>query len=166
MIYLDANATTPVDPRVMEAMLPFITTHFANPSAAYGEARLARDAIARAREQVAALLDCEPDEIIFMSCGTESCNAALASALTLDARRLLFVALDLRFLLRRDLPLESVDVFVLSHPFIFERTRRTCKDNQAYDASLVSKTDARHEHPAKTMAQNKDSVLIDVGSVA
>jgi len=87
MIYLDANASTPLDERVLEAMMPFLKTHYANPSALYTEARLAANAVARAREQVAALLDCEPDEIIFMSGGTESCNAALASALTLDARR-------------------------------------------------------------------------------
>lgn len=87
MIYLDASATNPVDPRVVEAMLPFLTRHFANPSASYGAARIARQAVSVAREQVAALLDCEPDEIIFMSGGTESCNAAIASGVTLDTRR-------------------------------------------------------------------------------
>src|SRR5580704_7745617 len=87
MIYLDANASTPLDPRVIEAMLPFLTTHYANPSAAYSAARVTRDAIAKARGQVAALIDCEPDEIVFMGGGTESNNAAMASALTLDARR-------------------------------------------------------------------------------
>src|SRR4051812_12638545 len=91
MIYLDANATTQVAPEVMEAMLPFITTHFANPSATYAEAAIARKAIEHARQQLAQLIDCEPDEIIFMSGGTESCNAAIASALTLDARRSHFV---------------------------------------------------------------------------
>lgn len=87
MIYLDANASTPLDERVVEAMMPYLTQHYANPSALYTEARLAAQAVTKAREQVAALLDCEADEIVFMSGGTESCNAALASALTLDARR-------------------------------------------------------------------------------
>jgi len=91
MIYLDANATTQVAPEVMEAMMPFLTTHFANPSASYEEGAFARKAIDRARHQLAALIDCEPDEIIFMSGGTESCNAAIASAMTLDARRTHFV---------------------------------------------------------------------------
>jgi cysteine desulfurase len=91
MIYLDANATTQVAPEVMEAMMPFLTTHFANPSAAYAEGAVARKAIAHAREQVAALIDCEPDEIIFMSGGTESNNAAIASAVTLDTFRTHFV---------------------------------------------------------------------------
>lgn len=91
MIYLDANATTQVAPEVMEAMMPFLTTHFANPSAGYTEGLLAHKAITRAREQLAALIDCEPDEVIFMSGGTESCNAAIASAMTLDSRRSHFV---------------------------------------------------------------------------
>lgn len=87
MIYLDSNATTQVDPRVVESMLPFLTTHFANPSASYASARIVKKAIATAREQMAALLDCEPDEIIFTSGGTESNNAAIASAVTLELRR-------------------------------------------------------------------------------
>lgn len=83
MTYLDSNATTQVDPRVLEAMLPFLREHYANPSASYAAARHVRHAVESAREQVAALLDCEPDEIVFMSGGTESCNAAVFSALTL-----------------------------------------------------------------------------------
>src|SRR6188768_3692648 len=83
MIYLDSNATTQVDPRVLDAMLPFLKEHYANPSAAYGAARHVRKAVETAREQVAALLDCEPEEIVFMSGGTESCNAAVFSAITL-----------------------------------------------------------------------------------
>ncbi|MEI6535941.1 MAG: cysteine desulfurase family protein, partial [Verrucomicrobiaceae bacterium] len=87
MIYLDSNATTQPDPLVVEAMLPFLTTHFANPSASYASARIVKKAIATAREQLAELLDCEPDEIIFTSGGTESNNAAIASAVTLEMRR-------------------------------------------------------------------------------
>ncbi len=87
MIYLDANATTPIDPRVLEAMLPFLTGHYANPSASYAGARVVKKALATAREQVAALIDAEPDEIIFTSGGTESNNAAIGSALTLSHPR-------------------------------------------------------------------------------
>jgi len=83
MIYLDSNATTQVDPRVVDAMLPFLREHYANPSSSYGAARMVRKAIETAREQVAALLGCEPTEIIFTSGGTESNNAAIGSALTL-----------------------------------------------------------------------------------
>jgi cysteine desulfurase len=83
MIYLDSNATTQIDPRVVEAMLPFLTEHYANPSASYRAARHVRQAVDHAREQVAALIGCEPGELIFMSSGTEANNAALFSALTL-----------------------------------------------------------------------------------
>lgn len=79
VIYLDANATTPVLPEVFEAMLPWLRDHFANPSGSYGEAKLARRAIERAREQVACLIGAEPEEIVFTSGGTESVNAALRS---------------------------------------------------------------------------------------
>ena len=84
MIYLDSNATTQVDPRVVDAMLPFLTEHYANPSASYRAARHVRKAVETAREQVAALVDCDPQELIFMSSGTESNNAAVFSALTLN----------------------------------------------------------------------------------
>lgn len=87
MIYLDANATTPIDPRAVEVMLPFLTEHYANPSASYSGARIVKKALATAREQVAALIDAEPDEIIFTSGGTESNNAAISSALTLSHPR-------------------------------------------------------------------------------
>ncbi len=85
MIYLDSNATTQVDPEVVEAMLPYLREHHANPSASYRAARLVKKAVEAAREQVAALIGCHPEELIFMSCGTESNNAAIFSALTLHA---------------------------------------------------------------------------------
>lgn len=83
MIYLDANATTPVDPAVLEVMLPFLKEHFANPSAGYAGGRVAHRAVEKARGQVAALLNAEPDEVIFTSGGTESINAVHASVRTL-----------------------------------------------------------------------------------
>ena len=80
MIYLDNNATTPLDPAVIDVMLPFLREHFANPSSGYLPARPVRRAVDHAREQVAALLDCTPEEIIFTSGGTEADNAAIFSA--------------------------------------------------------------------------------------
>ncbi len=79
MIHLDANATTPLLPEVLEAMLPWLKDGFANPSAAYAGAKRARRAIDEARGQVAALIGAEPDEVIFTGGGTESVNAALRS---------------------------------------------------------------------------------------
>ena len=79
MIYLDANATTPVDPAVLEAMLPFLREHYANPAASYAGGRRVRRAIEQARAQGAALLGATPGEITFTSGGTESINAVHAS---------------------------------------------------------------------------------------
>jgi cysteine desulfurase len=79
--YLDNNATTAIDPAVLEAMRPFLEKYFANPSSGYQFAAQVRDAIELAREQVAALLGCEPGEVVFTSCGTESNNTAFYSAL-------------------------------------------------------------------------------------
>lgn len=78
MIYLDNCATTPVDPEVLEAMLPYLKEEFGNPSSRhYTLAKNAEAAINKAREQVAALINAKPEEIIFTSCATESNNMIL-----------------------------------------------------------------------------------------
>ncbi|HLG68864.1 MAG TPA: cysteine desulfurase NifS [Chloroflexota bacterium] len=76
-IYLDHAATTPVDPRVVEAMLPFYTEKYGNASAIYSLARESRRALENARETVAEILNAQPREIVFTACGTESDNAAI-----------------------------------------------------------------------------------------
>jgi cysteine desulfurase len=86
LIYLDNNATTQLDPCVVEEMLPFLTEQYANPSAGYAFAAKARKAIDLARERLAALLGCEASEIVFTSCGTESNNAVINSALQFEPR--------------------------------------------------------------------------------
>jgi cysteine desulfurase len=85
-IYLDNNATTPLDPAVIEEMLPFLTKYYGNPSSGYGFAAMARKAVDLARERLAALLGCDPPEIIFTSGGTESNNAVIHSALQFEPR--------------------------------------------------------------------------------
>lgn len=75
MIYLDNNATTRVDPEVVEVMLPFLTQHYGNPSASYAAGRQARRALEQARTQVAGLIRAAPEEVIFTSGGTESINS-------------------------------------------------------------------------------------------
>ena len=87
MIYFDNNATTQLDPQVLRVMLPFLQEQYGNPSSAYSFGRAAATAVATAREQVAALLRCDPSEIIFTSCGTESDNSAIQSALLIDPDR-------------------------------------------------------------------------------
>ena len=80
MIYLDHAATTPVDPRVLEAMLPYFSEKFGNPSGIYGISQEARKAVDDARETVAQVLGCRPNEVILTSGGTESDNTALRGA--------------------------------------------------------------------------------------
>src|ERR1700731_4531939 len=86
IIYLDNNATTQLDPAVVEEMLPFLTTFYGNPSSGYQLGGQARRAIDQARARVAALLEFDADEIVFTSCGTESNNAAINSALQFEPR--------------------------------------------------------------------------------
>jgi cysteine desulfurase len=76
-IYLDYNATTPVDPAVLEAMLPFFSSDFGNASSIHTTGQKARSAVETAREQIAALIKANPQEIIFTSGGTESDNHAI-----------------------------------------------------------------------------------------
>jgi cysteine desulfurase len=76
-IYLDHAATTPLDPRVLEVMLPYFTTEYGNASSIYLLGRHAMQAIDSAREQVAEILHCRPTEIAFTGCGSESDNLAL-----------------------------------------------------------------------------------------
>src|SRR5574339_1310657 len=80
MIYLDYSATTPVDPRVLDAMVPYFTGSFGNPSSVHRYGQAAEAAVEAARETVASILNCQPDEIIFTSCGSESDNLALRGA--------------------------------------------------------------------------------------
>jgi cysteine desulfurase len=76
-IYLDHNATTPLLPEVVDAMLPYLVTHFGNPSSGHPYGLRARAAVDRAREQVATFLGCDVDEVVFTSGGTEANNLAI-----------------------------------------------------------------------------------------
>ena len=77
-IYLDYNGTTPHDPEVIEAMRPFLETEFGNPSSGHAYGRMPREAVTTARRQVADLLGCRPEHLVFTSGGTEANNLALA----------------------------------------------------------------------------------------
>jgi cysteine desulfurase len=77
MIYLDYNATTPLCDAAREAMLPYLDQHFGNPSSVHAAGRETRAAIDNARDKLAALLHAKPNEIVFTSGGTESCNLAV-----------------------------------------------------------------------------------------
>jgi cysteine desulfurase len=79
-IYFDHSATTPLDPRVLQAMLPFLENSFGNASSQHAEGRTAREAIEKARAQIAALLNADANEVIFTGSGTEADNLALIGA--------------------------------------------------------------------------------------
>jgi len=79
-IYLDYNATTPIDKEVADAMAPYLYEHFGNPSSSHAYGRKAREAVENARVQVAGLLNCGPTELVFTSGGTESNNMAIKGA--------------------------------------------------------------------------------------
>lgn len=79
-IYLDYNATTPVDPVVVEAMLPYLRDHWGNPSSSHAYGQTAHDAVERARRQVGDLLGARPEEIVFTGGGSEASNLALKGA--------------------------------------------------------------------------------------
>lgn len=96
MIYLDNNATTPVDPRVREAMLPFLGTEAGNPSSPHAAGRASRVALERAREQVAGLLGAPAESVVFTGGGTESINTAIRGALAAqpDKRHIVTSAIE------------------------------------------------------------------------
>ena len=76
-VYLDYNATTPVDPAVVESMLPYLREHYGNPSSTHSLGKKAHEAVEQARRQVADLLNAQPDEIVFTGGGSEASNLAL-----------------------------------------------------------------------------------------
>jgi cysteine desulfurase len=86
-IYLDYNATTPLLREVFDAMIPYLRDHFGNPSSTHERGSVARTAVERAREQVAALLGCDADEVLFTSGGTEANNLAIRGATAGSERR-------------------------------------------------------------------------------
>jgi cysteine desulfurase len=87
LLYFDNNATTPVDPEVLDAMMPYLRGHYGNPSSVYRIGKEAARAMDTARGQVAEALGCDGGEVVFTSCGTESSNAAIHSALSVDRDR-------------------------------------------------------------------------------
>ena len=86
-VYLDHSATTPVDPRVAEAMLPYLTQSFGNPSSVHGFGQEARAAVDRARRELAALIGAKQNEIVFVSGGTEANNLAVRGICEIAATR-------------------------------------------------------------------------------
>ena len=87
LYYFDNNATTRVAPEVMDAMIPFLRDYWGNPSSAYSFGHQVASHLEDAREKVAALINADAREVVFTSCGTESNNSAIHSALAVDSRK-------------------------------------------------------------------------------
>ncbi|MBQ0986058.1 cysteine desulfurase [Streptomyces sp. F63] len=146
-VYLDHQATTPVDPRVVEAMLPYLTSEFGNPSSSHAYGRAAAAAVAAARTRVAALIGAAgPDEIVFTSSGTESNHLALTGA-----------AHALRAAGRGD----HIVTTAIEHP----ATRATC-DRLAGEGFRVTRlpvgTDGRLDPAGLVRAVEPGTVLVSV----
>jgi cysteine desulfurase len=87
IVYLDNNSSTRIDPGVLEEMMPFLTSHYGNPSGSHRFGSQVKEATSLAHERVAVMLGCEPKEVVFTSCGTESDNSAIHSALQMSPER-------------------------------------------------------------------------------
>lgn len=156
MIYFDHNATTPVDERVVEAMLPFLTTFYGNPSSLYRHGRLVRSALDTAREQVAALVDANASSIIFTSGGTEANNLALA---TLP-------------------PKGKLAISATEHPSVTEAAKRLSQQGHRLaflnvdengllaDEALTQLTDFQPHLVSVMIANNETGVIQEVGGYA
>jgi cysteine desulfurase len=120
-VYLDYAATTPVDPRVLAAMLPYFTDDFGNPSSVHRFGQRAEAAVDLARARVAEVLGCDPSEIVFTSCGSESDNLALRGAAFAERER------------------RGADTLVVSaveHPAVL-RTARQLRDQFAFRLEVI-----------------------------
>ncbi len=102
MIYLDSNATTQVHPEVLEAMMPYLTDQCYNPSSGYRAGKSVKQAVEKAREQVASVIGAEPEDIYFTGCGTEANNAVLYSLATMcgDKKRIITSEIEHSAILR------------------------------------------------------------------
>lgn len=152
MIYFDHNATTPVDEAVLEAMLPYFTKLYGNPSSLYRLGRMARSAIDTAREQLAALIDAKPSQIIFTSGGTE------ANALAINSLR--------------DHPLY---ISALEHPSVFENTANRSNPAQTLEVNSHGLLDLDHPQWSKIapdswlsvmLANNETGVIQDLNALS
>ncbi len=159
MIYLDHNATTPLDKRVLEAMMPYLTSFYGNPSSLYRAGRIARGAVETAREQVAALVGTHPSQLIFTSGGTEANNLALKG-------------------LAATLPVGTVAVGATEHPSVLETVKALKKfgwsvrtiavdQNGRIDRAALDRMGAGDVRFASIMlANNETGVIQDVASLA
>jgi cysteine desulfurase len=143
-IYLDYNATTPVDPKVADAIEPYLRQHYGNPSSTHIYGRNAHQAVEKAREQVAILIGAQADEIIFTGCATEANNLAIrgaARALRDKGRHLITSAVE--------------------HPSVEQPFRRLVDDG--WDVTVLPVDEYGRVNPAELSdAVREDTVLVSI----
>ncbi|MEU8250669.1 aminotransferase class V-fold PLP-dependent enzyme [Nonomuraea sp. NPDC048916] len=144
-VYLDYNATTPVDPRVTEAMLPYLTDFFGNPSSSHPFSQEPRRALAAARAQVAGLIAARPSEIVFTGSGSEADLLALRGAVLTSGR-----------------PHPHVITQATEHPAVLESCRALERLHGARVTVLPVGSDGLVEPAALAAAFTKDTVLVSV----
>jgi cysteine desulfurase len=159
-IYLDHNATTPLDPRVLEAMLPALRDTYGNASSVHHFGQQARAAVDEARAQVAALLGAAPQEVVFTASGTESDNMALRGVMALapqDRRKLLCTTIEHHAVLHTAKALAE-------ESFAAERIR-TGPDGQIDLQDLAARLDERTVLVSVMLANNETGVLQPLADV-
>jgi cysteine desulfurase len=143
-VYLDYNATTPVDPAVLEAMLPYLRERYGNPSSSHPLGEQARDAVLGARGEVARLVGAQPTEIVFTGCATEANNLAIqgaARALRTRGRHVVTTAIE--------------------HPSVLEPFLRLCEEG--WEVTIVPVDGYGLVDPAEVVrALRTDTVLVSV----
>lgn len=143
-LFLDYNATTPVDPRVADVMDPYLREHYGNPGSAHALGRRAQEAVVAARGQVAALLGCSPGEILFTSGGTESNNHALKGACW-----------------AREAEGRHIVISAVEHPAVVEPVRWLAA--RGWDASIVPvDRHCRVDPDAVAAAVRPDTVIVSI----
>jgi cysteine desulfurase len=159
MIYLDHNATTPLDDRVIESMQPYLSRFFGNPSSLYRMGRISRSAIDTARGQVAALVGSEPEQVIFTSGGSEANNLAIKG-------------------MAFKLPVGSIAIGATEHPSVLApaqslgkqgwelRTLAVDADGLLTHADWYDKPLANLRFASVMLANNETGVIQDVSSLA
>ncbi len=154
MIYLDHNATTPVAPEVLEAMLPYFAERFHNPSAPYPPAEQSADAVRAARSSVARLVGADPRQITFTSGGSESITTALHSALrTTGRRRILISAVEHSAARRSAVSLGEVTTIGVDAEGAVDR------------ATLFEELDGEVAAVSLMLANNETGVLTDIRGI-
>jgi cysteine desulfurase len=172
-IYLDHNATTPVHPDVVEAMLPYLREHFGNPSSAHVYGHRARRAVDRAREQVAALLACQPEEVVLTSGGTEANNLALRGAVEATERRHIVTSVvehpateaPCAYLERRGFEVTRVRVDAQGQVQA-EDVGRALRDDTAIVTLILAQNETGTLMPIRAVADRVHDLGVDLLSVA